>query len=182
MLFWHLGITSAVIFFTLGRRRIDYRVVLLGAILPDLIDKPIGRIFFEEQFQNARLFGHTLLVWLVVLLAILLGLRGEAARRWLVLPIAAMLHLVLDGMWDQPTTLFWPLFGTEFPKMPAANYWLEVLTRPFQQPLVGLGELVGLILLVYLGLAYQLHKAEPRRVFLKTGRLTEPRRQSRSEG
>ena len=62
MLFWHLGMTCAIVFFALGARRIDYRVVLLGAIISDVIDKPIGRIFFREEFESGRLFGHTLLV------------------------------------------------------------------------------------------------------------------------
>jgi inner membrane protein len=175
MLFWHLGLTAAVIFLTLGRRRIDYRVVLLGAILPDLIDKPIGRIFFEKEFQTSRLFGHTLLVWVVLLLAIQLTLRGATARRWFILPIAAMLHLALDGMWNDPVTLFWPLFGTEFPKVPVETYWLEVLTRPLEYPWVAIQELVGLGLLIYLGFAYRLHESVPRREFLRTGTLAEPR-------
>lgn len=173
MLFWHLGLTCAIIFFTLGRRRIDYRVVLLGAVLPDLIDKPIGRIFFEDTFENSRLFGHTLFVWVAVLLLIQLTLRGATARRWFILPIAAMIHLVLDGMWNDPVTLFWPLFGTEFPKHPAGNYWLDVLLRPFEHPWIAAQELLGLVLLLYLGIAYGLHKRDELRSFLRTGTLVE---------
>lgn len=173
MLFWHLGVTAAVIFFTLGRRRIDYRVVLLGAVLPDIIDKPIGRLFFEDTFQNSRLFGHTLLLTVVLLLGFQLTLRGKTARRWFILPIAMLLHLVLDGMWNHPITFFWPLFGPEFPKMPASNYWLDVLLRPLQHPVVAAQELIGLIVLLYLGWAYQLHERAPRREFLRTGTLAE---------
>jgi inner membrane protein len=173
MFFWHLGVTAAVVFLTLGRRRIDYRVVLLGAILPDLIDKPIGRLFFEEQFQTSRLFAHTLLFSVALLLMIQLTLRGPTARRWFILPIATMLHLALDGMWNDPVTLFWPLFGTEFPKVPVENYWIEVLLRPFDHPWVLLQEVVGLGLLVYLGFAYRLHESGPRREFIRSGTLTE---------
>ena len=176
MLFWHLGVTAAVIFFTLGRRRIDYRVVLLGAVLPDIIDKPIGRLFFEETFQNSRLFGHTLLLSVVLLLGIQLTLRGKTARRWFILPIAMLLHLVLDGMWNQPITFFWPLFGTDFPKMPEANYWLDVLRRPLEHPASAAQELIGLLLLFYLGWAYHLHQREARREFLRTGTLVEVKR------
>lgn len=175
MLFWHIGLTSAIVFFTLGRRRIDYRVVLLGAVLPDLIDKPIGRIFFEDTFENSRLFGHTLLVWIALLLLIQLTLRGATARRWFILPIACLIHLVLDGMWNEPVTLFWPLFGTEFPKVPVGNYWLEVLLRPFEHPLVAAQELIGLFLALYLGVAYGLHRRAELRSFLRTGSLVERR-------
>jgi inner membrane protein len=180
MFFWHLGVTAAIIFLTLGRRRIDYRVVLLGAILPDLIDKPIGRIFFEKQFQNSRLFAHTLAFSVVLLLLIQLFLRGETARRWFILPIACVLHLVLDAMWSEPVTLFWPLFGTHFPRVPVENYWWEVLLRPFDHPWVLVQELVGLGLLLYLGFAYHLHEPGPRRKFIRSGSLTEPRGRMRN--
>jgi inner membrane protein len=173
MLFWHLGVTAAVVFFTLGRRRIDYRVVLFGAILPDLIDKPIGRIFFEEQFQNSRLIGHTLLFSLALLLMIQMILRGAAARRWFILPIACMLHLVLDAMWSEPVTFFWPLFGTEFPEVLVENYWLDVFLRPLEHPAVLAQEIVGLGLLLYLGYAYRLHTAAHLKGFIRTGTLVE---------
>lgn len=172
MFFWHLGVTSAVVFLTLGRRRIDYRVVLLGAILPDLIDKPIGRIFFENTFENSRLVGHTLAFVVLLLFAVQVTLRGPTARRWFVLPIAALIHLALDAMWSHPVTLFWPLFGVHFPRFPVENYWLDVLLRPFEHPVEAVKELVGLGVLLYLGYAYELHRPGPRREFLRTGALS----------
>lgn len=171
MLFWHLGITSAVIFATLGRRRIDYRVVLVGSILPDLIDKPIGRLLFEEVFQNSRLFGHTLLFSVVLLFGIQLTLRGAMARRWFILPIACMIHLGLDAMWNDPITLFWPLFGSRFPVVPVNNYWLEVLLRPLAHPLELLKELIGLGSLLYLAFAFGMFQAESLKRFFRTGEL-----------
>lgn len=180
MLFWHLGMTPAVIFFTLGRRRIDYRVVLLGAILPDLIDKPIGRIFFENQFQNSRLYGHTLLLAIAILLAVQIGVRGETARRWFILPIAMLIHLALDAMWNDPITLFWPAFGFEFPKVPVEDYWLEVLLRPLQHPIEALKEVAGLAVLVYFWYAYGLHRPELLRRFVKTGELAPERGSDRA--
>lgn len=171
MLFWHLGVTSAVVLLTLGRRRIDYRVVLLGSILPDLLDKPIGRIFFEDRFQNSRLFGHSLLVLVGLLVLIMLVFRGDPARRWFVLPIAAIIHLALDGMWNEPVTLFWPLFGSEFPRVPVDSYWLTVLLRPFEHPIEAVKELVGLGLIGYMVAAFRLHDRVERRKFLRTGAL-----------
>ena len=171
MLFFHLGVTAAIVYATLGRRRIDYRVVLLGAILPDLIDKPIGRIFLSDRFQTGRLWGHTLLFVVVLSLAVMLFLRGEAARRWFVLPMAALLHLALDGVWNHPQTFFWPLFGTTFPPDPHPWYWWQALLRPFTDPAEGLKELLGLVLLVYLAVGHDLQKRDVRRAFLRTGKL-----------
>ena len=33
-------------------RLIDYRLVLIGSMLPDIIDKPIGQLFFRSFFSN----------------------------------------------------------------------------------------------------------------------------------
>lgn len=181
MIFWHLGLTGFVVLFTLGRRRIDYRVVALGAILPDLIDKPIGRVLFENAFETSRLWGHTLVLWLAVMLGIQLVLRGDTARRWFVLPIAAMVHLVLDGMWSDPITLFWPLFGGGFPPMPTDNYWLEALLRPFEYPWEAVKELVGLALTVYLARSFELFDRDNFRRFLRTGEVPADRGRGRAE-
>lgn len=172
MIFWHLGLTVALIFVTLGVRRIDYRVVLIGAVLPDLIDKPIGQIFFHEQFQTGRLYGHTLLFVTVLLLGIQLTLRGERARRWFILPIAALIHLALDGMWSEPVTLFWPLFSTSFPVDPESGYLWEALLRPFTDLQVAVMELVGLALLAFMARAVGLQDKARRRDFVRNGRLS----------
>ena len=171
MLFWHLGMTAAIVFLTLGKRRIDYRVVLLGSILSDLIDKPIGRIFFEDTFQTSRLFAHTLLFVVILVLGMQLFLRGERARRWYVLAVAVLLHLVLDGLWSDPITLFWPAFGTEFPPHAVDSYWLDVFLRPLRHPVEGLKELVGLGILFYMAYAYKLFDKNVRRDFVRTGKL-----------
>jgi inner membrane protein len=182
MLFWHLGMTCAIVFFALGARRIDYRVVLLGAIISDVVDKPIGRIFFRDHFESGRLFGHTLLVATVLLLAIQLTLRGATARRWFILPICMLIHQVLDAMWDSPIAWFWPLFGTSFPPDPKDSYWWEVFTRPLDHPWVLVQEAVGLALLIYLARAYRLQDPDLRRRFMRHGQLIErPERLSRSD-
>ena len=182
MLFWHLGMTCAIVFFALGARRIDYRVVLLGAIISDLVDKPIGRIFFKDHFESGRLYGHTLLVATFLLLGIQLTLRGATARKWFILPICMLIHQVLDAMWNSPIAWFWPLFGTRFPADPNDDYWWEVLTRPLDHPWVLVQELVGLALLIYLARAYKLQDPDLRRRFLRQGQLIErPERLSRSD-
>lgn len=76
-IFGHIGITLGVAFilfqFVLPRigirmKKINYLFIAIGAILPDLIDKPIGRILLGESVANGRLFGHTLLFVLILLM------------------------------------------------------------------------------------------------------------------
>jgi hypothetical protein len=38
MVLWHMGVGALLTYVTLGRRRIDYRYVLAGAVAPDLLD------------------------------------------------------------------------------------------------------------------------------------------------
>ncbi|MGH2772228.1 MAG: metal-dependent hydrolase [Actinomycetota bacterium] len=170
MLFWHLGTTVAVVFFTLGRRSIDYRVVMLGGILPDLIDKPIGLVF-DDRFATTRLYGHTLLLTVSILLLVQLTLRGNRARTWFVLPIASALHLVFDAMWNFPITLFWPFFSTGFPA--SQTGWLDPLLHPLEHWVKWLMEIAGIALLVYFAAAYRLFDRPRIKAFLKTGRLTD---------
>lgn len=104
----------------------DYRLLLIGSLLPDLIDKPIGGVFFFSTFQNSRIFAHTLCL---NLLAAALGVYLYKRRRnsWLIsLSFGSMMHLILDQMWLSPETLLWPAYGFSFPKLDSADFfgWL----------------------------------------------------------
>src|SRR5262245_29951997 len=61
---------------------VDYRLLALAAIGPDLIDKPLAALYFYRRYRSAVLFAHTLLVHLGVLSLALYSLRkttGEAS-------------------------------------------------------------------------------------------------------
>lgn len=121
LLFGHLGVTLGI-FFGLGiftprlRTLIDPRYLAIGAILPDLIDKPVGEVIFASTFSSGRIIGHTLLF---SLLLFLIGLYVYEKRRdiWgLSLTSGSFLHLFEDQMGADPQTFFWPLFGWSFPR------------------------------------------------------------------
>ena len=40
---------------------IDYRLVLIGSLLPDILDKPLWLIASGDIFLSGRTYGHTLL-------------------------------------------------------------------------------------------------------------------------
>ena len=85
---------------------------MLGALLPDLLDKSLGLWLASEI--SGRTFGHTLLfaVLLLVFSLFILGFTGS--RGLLVLSLASAGHLLMDRMWEAPQTLFWPLYGLPF--------------------------------------------------------------------
>ena len=58
-LFFGLVLGLALAGRTGDRRLIGFAA--LGALIPDLIDKPVGHILFAETLDSGRLFGHGLL-------------------------------------------------------------------------------------------------------------------------
>ncbi len=103
LVFHRYGIRSAV------------PVAAIGAILPDLIDKPLGHILLKGTLDSGRIYAHTLLFLGIVLVAGILYWRSRSSSLLLVLGGGIMTHLVLDGMWNIPNTLFWPALGGFLP-------------------------------------------------------------------
>ncbi len=171
MILWHLGLTLAIVWFALrGNTRVDYRFAAFGALLPDLIDKPLGRLLLPDRFGTGRLFGHTLLLN-VGLLAILFFMRGRRKRQLTLVPVGSLLHLAQDAMWDKPRVFWWPLFGTGFPREPVDGGALGFLVQPLTSPGMLAQEAVGALLLVWLFAAHGMLSWRGVRSFLLTGRL-----------
>src|SRR5436189_3117272 len=97
-----MGTAAAIVYVTLGRRRIDYRFVLLGAVLPDVVDGILNPLVFHSP--SGRAAAHSLLAVIVVATFVVVAFRGE--RRLSVFGVAVgwLLHLVSDGMWQAPRT------------------------------------------------------------------------------
>ena len=127
--------------------------VFFGAIVSDLIDKPIGNFFFVNYFSNGRIFAHTLL-FLASVTAVGVLYWAFTDKGWiLIIAFGIFMHLILDQMWLEPGTLFWPLYGTAFPRDPNMEplIWLRgVLHAIVSDPRVILSELVGLIIFGWL--------------------------------
>ena len=56
-----------------------------------------------------------------------------------------------------PETLFWPIFGTDFPKGDIANWIPNILDGLIKNPAVFIPELIGAIILVWFAIIL-LHK------------------------
>jgi hypothetical protein len=166
VILWHTGTTVAILWFVFrGNTRLDYRLAMLGAILPDLIDKPLGRVIFRERFESGRLFGHALLLN-VLFFSVLFFMRGRGKRKLVLVPIGSLLHLAMDGMWSNPRVFWWPLFGTDFPRQPMERGWLEYLSAG-----MALQEAVGIALLAWLLAAHGMLNREGIAAFARTGHL-----------
>lgn len=169
MLLWHMGLAAAIVYVTLGRRRIDYRFVLFGAILPDLIDGCLGLFLFEGP--AGRWIAHSLLAVIAVAVGIITGLRGERRLAYFGVAVGWLLHLVGDGMWAAPETFFWPAFGFEFATSPAEPYGWDLFVHPLDHVWTWAGEGVGIAILTWFWVAFRLGHEDRLKQFLRDGYL-----------
>jgi hypothetical protein len=169
MLAWHLGFAVALVYVSLGRRRIDYRFILIGAIAPDFVDAFIG-IFRGEV--NWRGPAHSLLAVVVAAVAILLTFRGTTRLAVFGLAVGWLSHLVGDGMWRAPETFFWPGFGvSRFSETPREPYQLDLLVHPLSHLSTWGAELLGVAVLAWFYVAFEMGKNDRLGLFWKDGYL-----------
>jgi len=175
MILWHLGGTVALVRYVFRDPNMDLRLLLVGALLPDLIDKPLGRVLHVGGYNSGQLWGHTLLFSASLMVLILVATkRGSGRRRtWFPLAIGAMFHLVLDAMWARSETFLWPVLGSDFSKAPAGDLD-DAFISGLTNPVVAAGEVIGLVYLIWLWRRAGLGDREARRSFVHTGRIAVP--------
>lgn len=171
MLLWHLGMTTLIARYVFRDPGMDLRWLAVGAVLPDVIDKPIGSILWNDVFHTHRVFAHALVVPAAALLLVMaVTRRGTSGRKTaIVVVLGWFVHLVLDGVWASPEAFLWPLFGFEFPPIAGSEFG-RLLRDMLSNPLVWVGEAVGAAYLVYL---WRTRLSEPRDLsrFIDTGRI-----------
>ncbi|MFC1866170.1 metal-dependent hydrolase [Chloroflexota bacterium] len=148
---------------------IDVRILFIGALLPDIIDKPLGQLILRDAISNGRIFAHTLLFFIIIAL---LGLYIYTKQRqlWLlVITFGVLTHLILDSMWETPKTLFWPLYGLAFPKENLGNWVLETHLGLVANPAVYIPEFIGAAILIWFALF--LLQRKKTLSFIKCGRI-----------
>lgn len=169
MLLWHMGVAAVVVYVSLGRARIDYRWILIGAVVPDLIDGLADPFLYDGG--TGRGAAHSVLAVVVVAVAVLVLTTGQRRLSMFGLAVGWLLHLVADGMWQAPETFLWPAFGPTFSDGPAEPYSWDLFIRPFDHLGTWGGEVAGLIALLYLAAAFELGDPERRRRFFQDGLL-----------
>ncbi len=156
MFLWFAGTALVAMWATFRDPAIDHRLVVVGALLPDLVDGLTGGVWFL----------HTLLFPIAGLGAVM-GLtvgRRLARRRLLALPIGAFWHLVFDFAWSDTAVFWWPVQGWSFEgaALPVADrgLWLNLVL-----------EVVGVLALVWAFAQFGLGDRGRRSAFLRTGRI-----------
>jgi hypothetical protein len=155
MFFWFLGLSFIVVWNVFRSPALDYRLVMLGSVLP------LG----EVVLGGPRLL-HTLVFAVALLALVMLATRERRLlrRRWISLPIGVLMHLVLDGIWARTEVFWWPFFGLSFgtgplPELDRGPAWTIVL------------ELAGIAALGWCWVAFGLADPGRRTTFVRTGHL-----------
>lgn len=169
MILWHLGVGAALVYVTLGRRRIDYRFVLLGAVLPDIVDGVLGLALFDGP--SGRWAAHSLVAVLVVAVGVVVTVRGSARQAAFGIPVGWLTHLAADGMWEAPKTFLWPAFGSKFATTPAEPYSWALFTDPLAHWTTWAAEIAGAAVIAWFWIAFRLGREDRFRLFLRDGYL-----------
>ena len=156
MLLWFAGMAFVVVWTVFKDTAIDYRLVMAGALLPDVVD----------AWSGGAWVVHSLACSVVLLVVVMLATRGRRLRRrrLLAVPIGTFCHLLLDAMWTRTETFWWPFFGWQFD-----GDGLPSFDRPVA--VTAVLEVLGLAALVWAWSRFRLGESERRREFVRTGRL-----------
>jgi hypothetical protein len=91
----------------------DYRLVALGALLPDIIDKPLAWFILVDRVEDNHLFAHTMLFGLALgLPGLYFAQRGNPLL--ISLACGVITHILCDPVLREPRSLLWPLYGWTF--------------------------------------------------------------------
>jgi membrane-bound metal-dependent hydrolase YbcI (DUF457 family) len=116
MLIFHhlfLGLIAGIILAVLLSNKWAVLYGGIGAILPDLLDKPLGQILLVDTLNYGRIYAHTLIL-AVILIIFGLAIWYQNRKRILLLCIGAgiLIHQLGDAMWNAPVNWFWPFLGS----------------------------------------------------------------------
>lgn len=156
MFFWYIGISVLIVVNVFRSVGVDYRLIAIGALLPLLVDAPVGH----------RWFGHTLAFAVALLLGVMISTVGRPRllrRRLLCVPIGVFCGLVLSGAFASDRVFWWPARGTAFGASLLLPAWWAVVIE----------EVIGLAACWWVFGQFDLYLPGPRSEFVHTGRLRE---------
>ena len=79
-------------------------------------------------------------------------------------------HLLLDAMWQTPSTLLWPFLGFTFKTVELENWARNIFQALFSDPAIYVPEIIGLAVLLWFGVG--VIKRKKVGVFIKYGKVS----------
>ncbi|MFM7093808.1 MAG: hypothetical protein ACKOYL_04515 [Actinomycetota bacterium] len=157
MFLWFVATSVLAVRYVFRDPRFDYRLLIVGALLPDAVDVVFG---------GARVL-HTLTASVALLTLIMVVTKRGSARRRRLLPFAIgfFMHLVFDGAFANTDVFWWPFTGSSFggARLPVAERGLVNVVL----------ELAGVVGIAWIVRRHGLTNGSARREFVATGKLVE---------
>ncbi len=160
MFLWFVVFSILGVYFVFRDEQMDYRLVAVGSLVPDLVDGVIRRGIGPL---------HSVVVAVVVLFGVVAATVGRrsARKRLLAIPIGVFAHQVLDASWAATNAFWWPVKGLGFAgRLPVIQHGLAV----------GLiEEMLAVLVGVAMWRSFGLDNSARRGRFLATGHLPQQR-------
>jgi membrane-bound metal-dependent hydrolase YbcI (DUF457 family) len=121
-----IGLIIGFILYEIFHARTMIAFCAIGSILPDIVDKVLGRIIFSSNLDNGRIFFHSLGMVLLFLIAGLIVWHYYRSFSFLVVGFGVLLHQLADMMWTSPVSWYYPLSGP-YPPDSAPDYFQRAL-------------------------------------------------------
>jgi hypothetical protein len=152
---WFIATAVLTVHFVFTDPRFDHRFLILGVLLPDLVDALTGGAWVLHSLVGA--------VGLLALVMVVTAGRKPIRKRLIAIPIGVMLHLVFDGAFTNDDVFWWPFTGgfDDSPLPVADRGWWNLAL-----------EAAGLALLWWAYRLFGLADPARRRRFVRTGHLT----------
>lgn len=154
MLLWFAGTAVLAIWYVFRDPGFDYRLLVVGSVLPSLVALVAGR---ATALDSITLHVVMLAVVMVVFR------RGPIRKMLLGLPLGGLLYLVFTGAWTDAEAFWWPFGGFDLDGAPAT-----VVERGWWN--AGL-EAAGLAMWAWIVRRAGLADPERRRRFWRAGQL-----------
>jgi len=173
--FGHIGLTIGLILVIIALLKktdliykLDFRLIAVFALLPDIIDKVMGHVIFQEELNNGRLFGHTL-VFLVIFAIVFIMLVGA---NWWVYTFPVIVHQLFDHLWNDLPIWLWPYYGWGFESRDI-DLWTHWLSALLNNPYIQITELLGISVIIIIFAYFKIYSQKNFSYILRTGRLVE---------
>jgi hypothetical protein len=155
---WFVGGSALIVWNVFRDPAIDYRLLAVGSLLPDIVDVASG-----------HRVAHSVTVSVSMLVVLMLGTIGRRGlrKRLLMLPIGMFVHLALDGVFQSTRTFWWPITGLS----PVAGRIPSLVRGPLYNIVF---EVAGALVLRWFWKRFQLGQPAQWAAFRSTGRLPIP--------
>jgi hypothetical protein len=121
-----IGLIIGFILYELFHARTVIIFCTIGSILPDIVDKILGRIIFGSSLDNGRIFFHSLSIVLMFIVVGLIIWYFYRSFSFLVVGFGMFLHQIADMMWMSPVSWYYPFLGP-FPSDMIPGYFQRAI-------------------------------------------------------